>query len=229
MTDPPYEPVSAARSPAPGSLWSVRLIQAGKLKDVPYDGKPWTTAIYKTPIAGSVAVDRFGIAGDEHTGSGRDPERALCCVPTRHYGYWRAYFREALPLGVFGENLTLEGLAEEDLCIGDVLRCGGVVMQVSQPRMPCYKQARRIGQPDFVKLILQTGKLGFLTRILESGTLETGDALELVERPHPEIGLPFVMRALQRPDEKAAAELAALPLLANEWRERFAAQATRRG
>jgi MOSC domain-containing protein YiiM len=94
-------------------------------------------------------------------------------------------------------------------------------MQVSQPRMPCYKQARRIGQPEFVKLIMQTGKPGFLVRILETGGLHQGDAVELVDRPHPQVSLPFVLRTFMTPDDAAAAELAALPALANEWRERF--------
>jgi MOSC domain-containing protein YiiM len=103
-----------------------------------------------------------------------------------------------------------------------VLRCGSVLMQVSQPRMPCYKQARRVGQPDFVKLILQSGKPGFLTRILEPGTIQVGDALELVERSLPEVPLLFVLRVFQKPDPESAALLAGTTLLANEWRERFA-------
>jgi len=176
-----------------------------------------------------VAVDRYGIVGDEHTGSERDPERALSFHPMRHYAYWRTYFGNGLPLGSFGENLTVDGLAEEDLCIGDVLRCGSVLMQISQPRMPCDGPARRIGQPDLVKLILQTGKLGFMTRVLEAGSMQVGDRLELTERPHPEIPLPFVVRVFQVPDDGAAAELAALPLLANEWRERFATRRIRAG
>lgn len=203
--------------------WSVRLIQAGKLQELPYEASTWTTAIKKTRLTGQVKVDKYGVVGDEHTGNGPDLERALCCVPARHYGYWNAYFRKSLPLGIFGENLTLEGFAEEDLCIGDVLRCGSVLMQVSQPRMPCYKQARLIEEPDFVRLIMQTGKIGFLTRILEPGTLQEGDRVELVERPCPEIPFPFVLRVFQTSDHPDRALLADLPLLANEWRQRFGA------
>lgn len=204
--------------------WSVLLVQAGKLQRHPYDGKSWETAIYKEPLPGEVTVDRYGIIGDEHTGAGRTLERALCCCPVRHYAFWEAYFRTSYPLGTFGENLTLSGLAEEDVCIGDVLRCGTVLMQVSMPRMPCYKQARRIGQPDFVKLIMQTGKIGFLTRIFEPGTIKVGDVVELVDRPLPEAPIPFVVRSFQKPDAEAAAFLATQPLLGEEWRERFAKQ-----
>jgi MOSC domain-containing protein YiiM len=107
------------------------------------------------------------------------------------------------------------------MCIGDILRCGSVVMQVSQPRMPCFKQARRIDQPDFVKLILQTCRTGFLTRILEPGTMQVGDALELVERPLPDVPLVFVLQTFARRHPDDMATLAEQPLLANEWRERF--------
>src|SRR6187549_3787045 len=99
--------------------WTVALVQAGRLREMPYRDGTWTTAIYKEPIAEHVTVDRHGIVGDEHTGSGPDPERALCCHPARHYGFWSAYFRTPFPLGTFGENLTLDGLDDSDLCIGD--------------------------------------------------------------------------------------------------------------
>ncbi len=204
------------------TTWPVRLIQTGKLQEVPYRDGVWETAIYKQARLDPVTVNRVGIEGDMHTGGGPDPERAICLHAARHYSFWEAYFRTRFPLGTFGENLTIDGMAEEDLCIGDILRCGSVIMQVSQPRMPCFKQARRIDQADFVKLILQTCRTGFLTRILETGTMQVGDPLELIERPLPEVPLLFVLQTLQRRHPEDAATLAAQPLLANEWRERFA-------
>ena len=229
MTRPASAPGLRAAAAALISDWSVRLLQSGTLQDIPYAGGTWPTAIYKTPLTDRVTVDRYGIVGDQHSATERDPERALCCHPTCHYPYWRAYFRGPLPLGSFGENLTVDGLSEADLCIGDVLQCGTVLMQISQPRMPCDGPARRIGQPDLVKLTLQTGKVGFMTRVLEGGSMQVGDTLALIERPHPEIPLPFVMRVFHAADDTAAAELAALPLLAAEWRERFALRHTRAG
>ncbi len=149
--------------------WPVRLIQTGKLQDMPYREGTWETAIYKNPRLDRVTVSHTGLDGDMHTGNGPDLERAICIHPAVHYSFWESYFRTNFPLGTFGENMTVDGMSEQDVCIGDILRCGSVIMQVSQPRMPCYKQARRIDQPDFVKLILQTCRTGFLVRILEPG------------------------------------------------------------
>ena len=141
--------------------WAVRLIQAGKLQDLPYKDTIWPTAIYKQPLEGQVAVDRYGIVGDEHTGDGPDLDRAVCFHPLAHYRFWSAYFRRDIPIGFFGENLTLDGLVDEDVCVGDIIRCGSVVFEITQPRTPCFKQARKLGVPDFVKLILRPASPAF--------------------------------------------------------------------
>src|SRR5690349_18765442 len=180
--------------------WAVRLIQAGKIQDQPYKDTTWPTAIYKQPLAGPVKVDRYGIVGDEHTGDGPNLDRAVCFHPLAHYRFWQAYFRRDIPIGFFGENLTLDGLVDEDVCIGDIIRCGSVVFEISEPRTPCFKQARKLGVPDFVKLILQAGKPGFLGRVLQPGSITTGDAFELIERPCPEANLVFVNRAMYADD-----------------------------
>jgi MOSC domain-containing protein YiiM len=206
--------------------WAVRLIQAGRLLEQPYEDKTWTTAIYKLPLDGPVEVDRYGIAGDEHTGDGPDLDRAVCFHPLAHYRFWQAYFRRDIPIGFFGENLTLDGLGDEDVCVGDVIRCGSVVLQITQPRTPCYKQARKLGVPDFVRLVLQTGKIGFLARVLQPGRMQAGDAFELIERPCPTANLVYVNRKkYDRDDLAAARELAGLELLAHDWRAEFAERA----
>jgi MOSC domain-containing protein YiiM len=205
--------------------WAVRLIQAGKLQDQPYQDTTWFTAIYKQPLAGQVEIDRYGIVGDEHTGAGPDLDRAVCFHPLAHYRFWAAYFRRHIPIGFFGENLTLDGLVDEDVCVGDIIRCGSVVFEISQPRTPCFKQARKLGVPDFVKLILQTGKPGFLARVLQPGAIAAGDAFELVERPCPQANLVFVNRAMYDHDTAAARELALLAPLAHDWRAKFAERA----
>ncbi len=205
--------------------WAVRLIQAGKLQELPYKDTTWPTAIYKQPLAGRVEVDRYGIVGDEHTGDGPDLDRAVCFHPLAHYRFWAAYFRRDIPIGFFGENLTLDGLVDEDVCVGDVIRCGSVVFEITQPRTPCFKQARKLGVPDFVKLILQTGKPGFLARVLQIGEIAVGDAFELIERPHPEANLVFVQRAKYADDPAVARELALLAPLAHDWRAKFVERA----
>jgi len=206
--------------------WAVRLIQAGKLQELPYKDATWATAIYKQPLAGRVAVDRNGIVGDQHTGDGPDLDRAVCFHPLAHYRFWEAYFRREIPIGFFGENVTLDRLVDEDVCVGDIIRCGSVVFEITQPRTPCFKQARKLGVPDFVKLILQTGKPGFLARVLQPGEIAVGDAFELVERPCPAANLVFVNRAKYADDALVARELAALEPLAHDWRAKFAKAAS---
>jgi MOSC domain-containing protein YiiM len=204
------------------TTWRILRVQAGILQDVPFEGGMWTTAIHKDALNGSVIVESRGIVGDEHTGSGPDPERAICCCPADHYTHWRAALGLELPLGIFGENLTLANATEETACIGDTLRCGSALLQVSQPRMPCYKQARRIDRPDFVKQIMESGRLGFLLRVLTPGTFQADGALTLVDRPHPDVSVADVVRAFRsREDRTAAQRLAGVALLAPEWRNEF--------
>ena len=206
--------------------WIVQLVQRGALEDHIFEGKPWTTAIYKKPIEGPVEVTLDGIVGDENTGKVRDRDRAICCHPLAHYAFWSSYFRREMPIGVFGENLTISGVLDETACVGDIIRCGTTLLQITEPRTPCYKQARKLNEPLFVKLILQTGKPGFLVRVLEPGTLQAGDAFALIERPHPEANLAFVQRKRYEPDDKESArELAQLGPLAHDWKAAFAKMA----
>lgn len=205
------------------AAWRILRVQAGTLQDIAFTGGVWSTAIYKAALDGPIVVEPSGIVGDEHTGSGPDLERALCCCPADHYTHWRAALGLELPLGIFGENLTLAEITEDDACIGDTLRCGTALLQVSQPRMPCYKQARRIGRPDFVKQIMESGRLGFLLRVLTPGSFQADDALTLVDRPHPDVPVAAVVRAFRAPKDLAAARrLHGLALLAPEWRKEFA-------
>lgn len=207
--------------------WRVERLQAGKLQELPYRDKTWITAIYKEPLESPVAVDFDGIVGDQNTGVPRDRDRAICCHSIDHYAFWRAYFRRDIPIGFFGENLTISGVLDEDLCVGDLIRCGTTILQVTQPRTPCFKQARKLEEPAFVKLLLQTGKIGFLVRVIQPGELALGDRFELIERPHPEANLVFVNRKLYEDDDREAAiELAQLEPLAHDWKAQFAKRAS---
>lgn len=211
--------------PTPGLpiTWPILRVQAGTLQNIPFAGGVWTTAIHKTALDGTVVVNHNGIVGDEHTGSGPEPERALCCCSADHYAHWRSVLDLELPLGIFGENLTLGGATEEEVCIGDKLRLGTALVQVSQPRMPCYKQARRIGRPEFVKQILESGRLGFLMRVLTPGAFQADATLTLIDRPYPNVSIASVVRAFRAPADRASArQLATLALLAPEWHQEFA-------
>lgn len=210
----------------PSCSWSVVNVQMGRLQTlIEANGDTWTTAIHKQAITETAEVSWAGLVGDEHTGKRVDHDRAICCHSLAHYRFWASYFRRPFPIGLFGENLTVDGALDEDVCIGDIFRCGTVVMQVTQPRTPCQTQARRVGIHNFVKLVEQTNRRGFLMRVLEPGMLQVGQPLELIDRPYPDAPLLYVnYKFFDREDNDACGWLAALPPLAADWREKAAAR-----
>ena len=156
---------------------------------------PWLSGIFKGIASGPVAVTMRGIAGDGqadprfHGG----PDNVALAYDLEHYEYWRGALEMAdLPPGSFGENFSVRDLPDETVCIGDIWRigtgqgAGGVTMQVTQPRQPCWKLGRRLGHPQVVKMVMEKGWGGWYLRVLEEGIAEAGMGSELVERPHPE-------------------------------------------
>ncbi len=202
----------------PSLSWRTLHIQTGKVETyLDEDGNPWETGIYKQVVTDPIHVTKTGLAGDERTGI--DLDRAVCVHAEGHYRFWESYFNRTFPLGTFGENITLDGGLDEFVCVGDIYQLGSTVMQVTQPRTPCYKQAKKIGVPTFVKLIEATRRRGFLMRVLEEGVITVGDAMTLIERPCPSASLIYVNRLyLEKNDPQHIAWLAALEPLAHDWR-----------
>lgn len=146
------------------------------------------TAIFKEPVAGRVAIRGHNLEGDRqadlrvHGG----PRKALYAYPSEHYAFWTAELPDlALPYGSFGENLTIEGLVEEDIHAGDRLEIGSAQLVVTQPREPCFKLGIRFGRDDIVKRFWASGRSGFYLQVAVEGDVAAGDAITLVER-HPE-------------------------------------------
>ncbi|MCP3136440.1 MOSC domain-containing protein [Pyxidicoccus xibeiensis] len=194
--------------------------------------RPWTSGIFKQPVDGPVWLSRTGLAGDGqadvkvHGG----PEKAVLAYAEAHYAFWRERLeRPDVGPGAFGENFVLSGGAEDSACIGDVLRVGGARVQVSQPRQPCWKPARRWGRKELSLLLQQTGRTGWYLRVLEEGPVRQGDVLELLERPFPAFTVAFANHAMHGHAPDAAAALAECPLLTPGWRDslRRRAQGTR--
>lgn len=181
--------------------------------------RAWTSAIYKEPVHGPVWVGQTQISGDEqadlrvHGG----PDKAVNLYPVEHLRAWAVELGlDEMPGGSFGENLTTAGLLEADVCIGDIFRAGEVLLQVSQPRGPCWKLARRWGVPDLAVRADQTGRTGWYFRVLEEGHLQAGDRLELADRPNPVWSIQRAYSVLRAPalSREDALALAALPELA---------------
>jgi MOSC domain-containing protein YiiM len=161
-------------------------------------GREVTTAIFKAPVDGPRLMRRLNIDGDHQADlevhGGR--HKAVYAYPCEHYEFWRKELSEMdLPWGMFGENLTTEGLLEADACIGDEYRIGDAVVAVSQPRMPCYKLGIRFGRPDMVKRFLASRRSGIYFRVKEEGLVKAGDAIEIIRRSENRISIADINRA----------------------------------
>lgn len=184
------------------------------------------SAIDKQPLPGPARITPLGLVGDHqvdrlHHGG---PERALLHYCARHYDAWREALPDApahllRPPG-FGENISSPLLDEERVCIGDVYRLGTAVVQVSQPRSPCWKLNAHFGVDDLAKRVQDTQRSGWLYRVLAAGEAAPGDAIRLVERPHPGFSVARVMRALycEPSDPELLGRIAGLDALSANWR-----------
>ena len=168
-----------------GTLISINVARPGTIT---WRGKEVDTGIFKEPIAGPVAVGRLGLAGDRqadlevHGG----PRKAVYLYPAEHYEFWRREFPDReLPPGTFGENLTTSGILDNDVREGDQLRIGSVLLEVTIPRFPCFKLAAKFGLPDMIRRFAAAGRPGVYFSVVETGTIETGQSIELMRR-HPD-------------------------------------------
>lgn len=149
------------------------------------DNEPWVTAFFKEAVTGAVFLATGNLTGDRqadltvHGG----PDKAVCVYSADHYAAWRAELatRACVP-GWFGENFTVDGQTEQSVAIGDIYRVGTALVQVSQPRGPCWKLGRRWRRPDLPKLVVRSGRSGWYLRVLEEGAVIAGEPLVLVER-----------------------------------------------
>jgi MOSC domain-containing protein YiiM len=181
------------------------------------------TSIFKSPVAGRVAARRHNIEGDRqsdltvHGG----PSKAVYGYAGEHYSYWRAELPDVdfVP-GMFGENLTTEGLDEETVYIGDRFRVGSAILQATQPRMPCYKLGIRFSRPDMVKRFWLSGRPGIYFSIVEEGDLAAGDPIERVGGETERISVSDVVALYRR--EKTDGDLLRRALrapLSGSWKQ----------
>jgi len=156
----------------------------GKIKD--YEGSR-PSAIAKVQVDGELTLTDLGLAGDQqaekkiHGG----PDRALCHYPREHYAFWASEYPDQAELFVapaFGENLSTEGLTEKNVFIGDIFRWGEALIQVTQPRSPCFKLNFHFGISDIATQMQNAGKTGWLYRVILAGKVETDAPLTLVSR-----------------------------------------------
>lgn len=208
----------------------VNELRTGKVKQLgradatdPFERK-WESAMFKEPHEGKVWLSKTGLEHDEvadkkiHGG----PEKALFAYSIIHYPYWQEELEnDAITAGAFGENLVIEGADEFTTFIGDTYKFGEAIIQVSQPRRPCWKPARRFQVMDFSVRIQQSGKTGWYYRVLEEGYVEAGVELELIERPYPEWSIAAANEVMYvyKDDLSRTYDLASCTLLAENWKK----------
>jgi MOSC domain-containing protein YiiM len=176
-------------------------------KRVPYKGRTVSTAIFKEPVTGRIPVRSVGLRGDA-VGDPRvhgAPNKAVYGYPSEHYEFWKAELPEmALPWGMFGENLTTQGLLETDVHLGDRYRVGTAVLEATNPRFPCFKLGIRFGREDIEDRFLESGRSGFYFRVVREGEVGAGDPIERASAPGAGPTIADVVRA--RIEEAAGGE-----------------------
>ncbi len=160
-------------------------LNTGKPQTIEWNGKQEQTGIFKYPVPGSVFLGAEDVKNDavidrKHHGG---LDKACYLYSADHYTWWQEYYPDLeMPFGMFGENLTIEGLQEQDIYIGDIFHAGEATIQVTQPRQPCYKLGIRFGNPKVVKQFVKSGFPGVYVRILKTGFVKPGDKLVCVEK-----------------------------------------------
>ncbi|MCX7060827.1 MAG: MOSC domain-containing protein [Gammaproteobacteria bacterium] len=201
-------------------------LYAGQVQPMPGDGRP--TAIFKTPVAGRMAIGREGLVGDAqadrrvHGG----PDKALHHFPAETHARLAARFPDAaatLGPGALGENFSTLGADEATVCIGDVFAVGTAKVQLCQPRQPCWKIEARHGVDGMTRAIADDGIAGWYYRVIETGDVELGDAIELIDRAAdaPTLAAFWALIHQHRPDLAALQRLRDTPGLAVNWQHKL--------
>lgn len=203
---------------------------------VEMNGKEVLTGIYKTPFEHSVWLGEITLVGDDQADKAvhGGPHQAAYCYPVEHYAYWQSVFSLGeLPYGTFGENFTITDLDEDKVHIGDILKIGEALVQVTMPRIPCFKLAHKIGVPNIVNAFLHSGRSGFYLRVLTQGNVKAGDDITIISRDSQAITIrnALIMQKLdlnlleETPElmlKRALAVESLAPLLKTVYTERLA-------
>jgi MOSC domain-containing protein YiiM len=212
---------------------TVISVNTGRPREVRANGDLVRTSIWKSPRDGRVRAAGVNLEGDEqsdltvHGGQ----YKSVYVYPSEHYEYWRDQLPDAeLPWGVFGENLTTEGLLETNIRIGDRIAIGSAEFQVTQPRQPCFKLGIRFGREDMLKRFVASGRSGFYVSIVKEGDVGWGDSIRIAKHATDSITVAdiFSMKMNGGGDRHALARAASLDVLTPSWREHFLARLSSR-
>lgn len=210
------------------SLICVQQLLTGKARQVGEPGaadpmdRPWVTGIFKQPVDEEIWLAHAGLQGDEvgDTKNHGGPEKAVFAYPVSHYDYWQTVAGD-MTIGAMGENAAITCADESSVCIGDVYQFHHAIVEISQPRQPCWRPARRFRIKDLALQIQQTGRTGWYFRVLEEGLVRAGAELKLLERRWPRWTIALCNEVMhhRKDDLSLARELAQCPHLTARWKE----------
>jgi ferredoxin-NADP reductase/MOSC domain-containing protein YiiM len=206
-----------------GTLVSVNV---GIPKNVPWKDKTVYTSIWKTPVDGPVLARRLNLDGDKQgdLASHGGEHRAVMVYQTESYDFWKSYLRrDDLEPGAFGENFTVTGLADDDVCIGDRYQIGSAEFEVTQPRVTCYRVGLRLNEPDMPKLLVSQHRPGFYFRVITEGHIRAGDDIVLTRRGRHQLSVADVDALMYLPgrDADQLRRIVDVPALSRGWAVTF--------
>lgn len=203
----------------------VKSVNVGLPVETCFQGKLTKTGIFKVPVKSPVFLSKTNLTGDGqadlkyHGG----PDKALCIYCYEHYPFWESRLQQALPFGAFGENITVLGLPEDEVCIGDIFEFGNAIIQITQPRQPCYKIAGKFGVPELVSEVATLGYTGYYARVLEEGSIKENPTMKLLNRDTKQVTISFANRLKyhERDNMQGVLKLLEVEALSDSWRTSF--------
>jgi MOSC domain-containing protein YiiM len=204
-------------------------LNVGIPRELLWHGQPVTTGIFKSPTSERIRLRTLNLDGDRQadlTVHGGE-HKAVYCYPVEHYTYWQKKLPgRDLPLGVFGENFTTEGMLEQDIHLGDRFAINDAEVVVTQPRLPCYKLGIRFQADDMVKKFLASRRVGFYVAVKREGSVAAGDEMIPVVRNASAISIAdflrlFLTKSFSAEDRASLKELYALPSVPLDWKQYF--------
>lgn len=206
---------------------TVDALNVGAKQPIEVDGHTIWTAIWKSPVQGRVALRGVNLDGDDqadrtvHGG----PDKAVYAYGAEDIAWWQAVLGEPLGAGAFGENLTVSAIPVSEAVIGERWAVGSALLEVAQPRLPCFKLGLRMGDPHFLRQFADAGRPGAYLRIIREGDIGAGDSIDVLSRPEHGVTSALVSRALLREPDLLAAALEApeLPAGLRTWMRKRAA------
>jgi MOSC domain-containing protein YiiM len=200
-------------------------VNVGLPQTIIYQGKELVTGIYKSPVSSSLYVSKKQLDGDGqadltvHGGA----DKALCVYPEEHFAFWEQVLGQKVEAGTFGENLTVRGLQEKKVCIGDIYAIGELIVQVTQPRQPCHKLAKRLDLVTAPLQMQETGYTGYYFRVLKEGVISKESSVKLIAKDEAGVTIAYAnqIKYHEKTNRDAAERIAAIQALSDSWKQSF--------